>query len=96
MKLEATSKSSPASKRHGASALLHELAKSSHLIDILGKNSKEKNLVLAMIISQALSPSSKLASVNYLSNSTLADELGISGCDVDDYYSALDVSIHHP
>ena len=43
-----------------------------------------------MIISQALSPSSKLASVNYLSNSTLADELGISGCDVDDYYSALD------
>ena len=78
------------SKRHGASQLLYALAKSSHLIDALGKNSKEKNLVLAMIISQALSPSSKLASVNYLSNSTLADELGISGCDVDDYYSALD------
>ncbi len=84
------------SKRHGASALLYALAKSSGLLDALGKNSalaknsKEKNLVLAMIISQALSPSSKLASVNYLSSSTLADDLGISDCDVNDYYSALD------
>ncbi len=77
-------------KRHGASALLHALAKSSGLLDVLGKNSKEKNLVLAMIISQALSPSSKLTSVNYLSSSTLADDLGISDCDVNDYYSALD------
>ena len=78
------------SKRHGASALLYALAKSSGLTDALGKNSKEKNLVLAMIISQALAPSSKLASVRYLSNSTLADELGVSDCDVNDYYSALD------
>ena len=77
-------------KRHGASALLYALAKSSGLTDALGKNSKEKNLVLAMIISQALAPSSKLASVRYLSNSTLADELGVSDCDVNDYYSALD------
>ena len=78
------------SKRHGASALLYALAKSSGLTDALGKSSKEKNLVLAMIISQALAPSSKLASVSYLSNSTLADELGVSDCDVNDYCSALD------
>ena len=78
------------SKRHGASALLYALAKSSHLIDALGKSSKERNLVIAMIIAQALSPSSKLAAVNYISESTLADELGVGGCDVDDYYSALD------
>ncbi len=78
------------SKRHGASALLYSLAKSSHLIEALGKNSKERNLVTAMMIAQALSPSSKLAAVNYISESTLAEELGVGGCDVDDYYSALD------
>ena len=78
------------SKRHGASALLYALAKNSHLIDALGKSSKERNLVTAMIIAQALSPSSKLAAVDYISESTLADELGVGGCDVDDYYSALD------
>ena len=70
--------------------LLYALAKSSHLIDALGKNSRERNLVTAMMIAQALSPSSKLAAVNYISESTLADELGVGGCDVDDYYSALD------
>ena len=33
--------------------LLYALVKSSHLIDTLGKSSKERNLVLTMIISQA-------------------------------------------
>lgn len=52
--------------------------------------SRERDLCLAMIVQQALRPGSKLATVRALSQSTLGDELGVTGADEDDLYQALD------
>src|SRR5919197_4901875 len=52
--------------------------------------SRERDLCLALICQQALRPGSKLATVRALSQSTLRDELGVSGADEDDLYAALD------
>jgi transposase len=52
--------------------------------------SRERDLVMAMICQRAIGPLSKLATVRAFSQSTLADELGVSGADEDDLYEAMD------
>src|SRR5438552_1197589 len=52
--------------------------------------SRERDLVMAMICQRAIAPASKLATVRALSQSTLGDELGVSGADEDDLYGAMD------
>ncbi|MCA1699070.1 MAG: IS1634 family transposase, partial [Actinobacteria bacterium] len=52
--------------------------------------SRERDLCLAMICQQALAPGSKLATARALSQSTLGEELAVSGADEDELYGALD------
>jgi hypothetical protein len=52
--------------------------------------SRERDLVLAMVCQRAICPASKLGTVRALGQSTLADELGVSGVDEDDLYGAMD------
>jgi hypothetical protein len=52
--------------------------------------SRERDLCLAMIVARAIAPASKLATVRALSQSTLADELGVANADEDDLYGAMD------
>src|SRR3989442_14608763 len=52
--------------------------------------SRERSLALAMIVQRLLAPGSKLACTRQLSQSTLADELGLGEVDADDLYAALD------
>jgi hypothetical protein len=52
--------------------------------------SRERSLALAMIAQRLLAPGSKLACARALGQSTLAAELGVSGCDEDELYAALD------
>jgi Transposase DDE domain len=52
--------------------------------------SRERQLALAMIAQRLLRPGSKLARVRALSQSTLAEELDVAGCDEDELYAALD------
>jgi hypothetical protein len=52
--------------------------------------SRERDLVIAMICQRAIAPASKLATVRALSQSTLADELGVADADEDDLYEAMD------
>jgi transposase len=54
------------------------------------QRSRERDLVLAMVCQRAIAPMSKLATVRALSQSTLADELGVAGADEDDLYGAMD------
>jgi Transposase DDE domain len=51
---------------------------------------RERDLVMAMICQRAIAPASKLATVRAFEQSTLADELGVSGADEDDLYEAMD------
>ncbi|MCA1700579.1 MAG: IS1634 family transposase [Actinobacteria bacterium] len=52
--------------------------------------SRERQLALAMIGQRLLEPGSKLACARALGQSTLAEELGVEGCDEDELYAALD------
>lgn len=52
--------------------------------------SKERDLVLAMIVERILHGASKLASTRYWHATTLAEELKLESCDEDDLYQALD------
>jgi hypothetical protein len=62
-----------------------ELAK---LLD--ARPSRQRDLCLAMILGRVIAPRSKLGMVRWMGASTLADELGVSGCDEDDLYAAMD------
>ncbi len=52
--------------------------------------SRERSLLLAMVVQRVLAPGSKLACARQLSQSTLADELGLGEVDADELYAALD------
>jgi hypothetical protein len=52
--------------------------------------SRERSLVLAMVVQRVLAPGSKLACARQLSQSSLADELGLGEVDADELYAALD------
>ena len=56
--------------------------------------SRKRNLVLAMLIAQVIAPASKLAFARALraetATSSLGELLGVSACDEDDLYAAMD------
>ena len=54
------------------------------------QRSRERDLVMAMITQRVIAPASKLQTARSLSQSTLADELGVQSADEDELYGALD------
>ncbi len=52
--------------------------------------SRERSLVVAMVVQRLLEPGSKLACARALAQSTLADELEVAGATEDELYAALD------
>jgi transposase len=76
---------------HGHVAAVLAMARSLELARLLDRvPSPERARVLAMVVSQLLSPGSKLACTRALSQSTLAEELSLGDVDADDLYAALD------
>lgn len=58
------------------------------LID--GRRSRQRDLVLALIVQRLVHPSSKLAATRLWKKSTLAEEFDVGDADVDEVYEALD------
>jgi transposase len=56
---------------------------------ISSRRSRNRDLVLGMIVSRLLHPGSKLATARQWSQTTLAETLGVEDADVDELYSAL-------
>jgi len=52
--------------------------------------SRQRDLVLALVIERVLHPASKLATVRLWQTTTLAEELRLSDADVDEAYAAMD------
>src|SRR2546428_324795 len=76
---------------HGHVAAVLAMARSLELARLLDREpSPESARVLAMVVSQLLSPGSKLACTRALSQSTLAEELSLEDADADDHSAALD------
>jgi hypothetical protein len=57
---------------------------------IARRPSRQRDLVLALVVQRVLEPGSKLQMARALQRSTLAAELGIEGADQDDLYAAMD------
>jgi len=57
---------------------------------IASKASRERDLVVAMIVERLLEPCSKLATTRHWHSTTLAEELGVGDADEDELYEALD------
>jgi transposase len=57
---------------------------------IAAKQSRERDLVIAMIAERLLQPCSKLATTRVWHTTTLADELGVADADEDELYAAMD------
>lgn len=57
---------------------------------LASKPSRERALVLAVLIEQLIHPSSKLGTTRLWSTTTLSSELGVADADEDDVYAAMD------
>ena len=57
---------------------------------ICSRRSRQRDLVVAMIVQRLLFPCSKLATTRHWHSTTLAEELGVANADEDELYDALD------
>jgi transposase len=57
---------------------------------IASKRSRERDLVLALLVERLTHPASKLATTRLWNTTTLGETLGVQGADVDEVYAALD------
>lgn len=57
---------------------------------IASRPSRERDLVVAMVMARIIEPSSKLATTRWWHTTTLPDILGVADADEDDLYAALD------
>src|SRR6516165_10547602 len=55
-----------------------------------GNKTRQRDLVLAMIVQRLLDPCSKLATTRHWHSTTLAEELGVSEATEDELYAAMD------
>lgn len=76
---------------HGHVQAVLEAIKRIGLDTVIGsKRSRERALVLAMIVERLIHPCSKLATTRLWHSSTLAEELAVSDATEDDLYEAMD------
>jgi transposase len=76
---------------HGHVQAVLEALKRIGLDTLIGsKRSRERDLVLAMIVERLIHPCSKLATTRLWHSSTLAEELTVSDATEDDLYEAMD------
>jgi transposase len=80
-----------ASKPHGHVEAILTTCAQLDLENVLGsKPSRQRSLILALIVQRLLFPCSKLASLRYWHSTTLADELAVADASSTEIYQALD------
>ena len=75
---------------HGHVAAIWAMANKLKLASLIGPSCRERDLVMSLVISRAARPASKLATTRWWSDTTLADDFGVSGASTDDVYGAMD------
>ena len=79
------------SRPHGHVEAVLGMLRKLGIESLLGsKRSRQRDLVLAMIVQRVLFPCSKLATTRAWQSSTLAEELHVGDADADELYAALD------
>jgi Transposase DDE domain len=79
-----------ASLPHGHVAAVHAMAAKLGLPALLGPACRQRDLALALVISRAVAPASKLATLTWWDDTTLGADLGVAGASTDDIYAAMD------
>jgi hypothetical protein len=69
-----------------AAAMAHQL----RLPALLGPACRERDLVLALILSRVVQPGSKLSTLTWWSDTTLGTDLGVADASTDEIYAAMD------
>jgi hypothetical protein len=75
---------------HGHAAAVHAMAAKLGLPALLGPAGRPRDLALALIISRVVAPASKLSTLTWWADTTLADDLGVADASTDDIYAAMD------
>ena len=75
---------------HGHVAAVWAIADKLGLVKLLGPACVERDVALALIISRACRPASKLATTRWWADTTLAADLGVEAASTDDVYAAMD------
>jgi hypothetical protein len=75
---------------HGHVAAVHAMAVKLGLPALLGPAGRQRDLALALVISRAVAPASKLATLAWWEDTTLGADLGVAGASTDDVYAAMD------
>src|SRR6202021_64335 len=57
---------------------------------IASRPSRERDLIVAMVMARIIEPTSKLATTRWWHTTTLPDAMGVADADADDLYGALD------
>ena len=75
---------------HGHVAAAHAMARKLGLPALLGPAGRERDLALALILSRAVHPGSKLSTIAWWGDVTLGADLGIEHATTDEAYAAMD------
>src|ERR1700758_3881517 len=75
---------------HGHVAAVHAMAVKLGLPALLGPAGRARDLALALGISRAVAPASKLATRTWWADTTLGADLGVAEASTDDIYAAMD------
>lgn len=75
---------------HGHVAAVWAMASLLGLPALLGSASRERDLVLALIVSRVVEPASKLATTRAWADTTLGADLSVEGVTTDEVYAAMD------
>ena len=79
-----------ASVPHGHVAAVHAMARSLGLPDLLGPPGRRRDLAMALIISRAARPGSKLSTLTWWADTTLGADLGAAEVSTGHIYAAMD------
>jgi hypothetical protein len=75
---------------HGHAAAVHAMAAKLGLPALLGPAGRQRDLVLALIISRVIQPGSKLSTLTWWDDVTLGADLRVADAAADDIYAAMD------
>ena len=75
---------------HGHLAAAAVMAKQLGLAGLLGPSGRSREVAMALILARAVAPASKLATIDWWSDTTLGPDLAVSGVHTDEVYSAMD------
>lgn len=75
---------------HGHVAAVAAMAHRLGMPALLGPAGRSRDVVLALIISRVVHPTSKLSTLSWWADTTLGSDLGVAGASTDEIYAAMD------